>query len=120
MKLPSAIITLAAVLVVLVVSAKGGEDPAYPGQPRINNALKHLTEAKAQAATDSNAAIASLQEAGGALSKASRNKGTYVPIARQLVDEAKRELEKGELDKASHKIDEAIDAVNKAGQTGEH
>jgi len=121
MKLPSFITTLAAASLVLFVSAVGADEgPAYPGQPRINNALKHLTAAQTQAPTDAKAALVSLQEAGTALGKAIHNKGTYVPIARQLTAEATRHLEQGDVEAASHDIQKAIDAVNRAGQTGEH
>jgi len=120
MKLPSAITTLFAALLVLVVSDLRAEPPPYPGQPHINAALKHLKAAKEKAADDANAALGSLDSAAGALSGAIHNKGTYQPIARQLVAEAKRELAKGEVEAALHKIDEAIENVNRAGQTGEH
>ena len=120
MKISSAIVTLFTVLLLFVVSARGSEvPPPYPGQPRINNALKHLNAAKATASTDANAALGSLEQASVALTHARKDKGTYQPIARQLVDEAKRHLEKGELDAALHKIDEAIANVNRAGETGE-
>jgi len=120
MKLPSAITTLAAALLVFVVSDIGAkEPPPYPGQPRINGALKHLTAAQTQAAKDPKAALASLQEASTVLAKAKHNKGTYQNIARDLTERATRHLEKGEVDTALHEIGEAIDAVNKGGEIGE-
>jgi len=120
MKLPSAIITLAAALFVLVGPALwANEPPPFPGQPRINVALKQLTAAKEKAETDAAAALASLQNAGTALAKASRNKGTFQTVARQLIDRATRHLEKGDAATALHEIDEAIQAVTKAGETGE-
>ena len=120
MKLPSAITTLAAALLVLFVSVLRAEPPPFPGPPRINNALKQLTAAKEKADTDATAALAHLQNASTALAKASHNKGTYQTIARQLTDRAARHLEKGDAAAAAHEIDEAIKAVNQAGETGEH
>jgi hypothetical protein len=120
MKLPSVITTLAATLLLLVVSVVRADPPPFPGQPRINNALKQLTAAKEKADTDATAALAHLQNASTALSKASHNKGTYQTIARQLTDRATRHLEKGDAATAVHEIDEAIKAVNQAGETGEH
>jgi len=107
-------------LLVLVVSDLRAEPPAYPGQPHINSALKHLKAAKAKAADDAPGALASLESAGGTLAGGIHNKGTYQTIARQLIDQAKRHLEKGEVEAAVHKIDEALENVNRAGQTGEH
>jgi hypothetical protein len=120
MKLPSAITTLVAALLVFVVSTLwANEPPPYPGQPHINVALKQLNAAKEKADTDKSAALANLQNAGTALAKASRNKGTFQTVARQLIDRATRNLEKGDAAAALHEIDEAIQAVNKAGETGE-
>jgi len=48
------------------------------------------------------------------------DKGTYQTIARQLTEQAKQYLQKGDTEKATHKIEEAIQNVTRAGQTGEH
>ena len=120
MKLPSLIATLLAALFVFAVSPVfAKEPPPFPGQPKMNVALKHLKAAQAQAPKDTSAALASLQEAATALSKAAHNKGTYVPIARQLVEQATQYLQHNEVDKALHKIDEAIAAVDRGGETHE-
>ena len=122
MKLPSFItLLLAAALACVASSSVAADDaPAYPGQPNINGALKHLSAAKEKAPTDAAGAIAELAEASDFLSHAIHNKGTYVTIARQLTEQATQHMKKGEPDKAVHKIDEAIANVNRAGQTGKH
>lgn len=119
MKLSS---TLPAFLAVSLtfVSLSVQAEPAFPGQPSINSALKHLTEAKEKAATDASTALTELEQAHDSLSHAIKKKGTYQPIARQLTEQATEYLRKGDLEKATHKIDEAIAAVKHAGETGEH
>jgi Tfp pilus assembly protein PilF len=120
MKLPSAITALIAALLVLAASSLWAKDPPpFPGQPNINAALKQLNAAKEKAETDASAALASLQSASTVLAKATHNKGTFQTVARQLTERATRHLEKGETATALHEIDEAIQAVNKAGETGE-
>jgi len=79
MKLPSFItLLLAAALACVASSSVAADDaPAYPGQPNINGALKHLSAAKEKAPTDAAGAIAELAEASDFLSHAIHNKGTY-------------------------------------------
>lgn len=118
MKLPSALVALltAAALSSSVVLA--GNPPEFPGQPHINGALKHLNAAKEKLATDAPTATAELQAAHSTLGHASKNKGTYQTIAKQLIGEAEMELKKGDTEKAGKKIDDAIAQVTKAGETG--
>jgi hypothetical protein len=122
MKLPSIVTTalLAVSLLFVASSVQAGDPPAFPGQPHINAALKHLNAAKEKAPTDAAGALGDLQAAHGDLSHAIKNKGTHQTIARQLTDQATQYLQKGDADKAVHKIDEAITSVNRAGETGEH
>ncbi len=111
---------LAALLVFAGTSLLAKDPPPFPGQPSLNAALKHLTAAKEKVATDATAALGDLESARTDLSHAIHNKGTYQTIARQLTEQAKQYLAKGDVDKASHKIEEAIQNVNRAGQTGDH
>ncbi|HSI16063.1 MAG TPA: hypothetical protein VK961_28700 [Chthoniobacter sp.] len=121
MKSPSILVALlAAFLVITGASLLAKEPPAFPGQPHLNAALKHLTSAKEKVANDATAALGDLESARTDLSHAIHNKGTFQTIARQLTEQAKQYLEKGDADKASHKIEEAIQNVNRAGQTGDH
>jgi VIT1/CCC1 family predicted Fe2+/Mn2+ transporter len=121
MKIQSIIAALLAAVFVFTGSSVIAKDPpAFPGQPHLNAALKHLTAAKEKVATDATASLGDLESAKGDLSHAIHNKGTYQTIARQLTEQAKQYLEKGDVDKATHKIDEAIQNVNRAGQTGDH
>ncbi|HEY3898306.1 MAG TPA: hypothetical protein VGM54_06820 [Chthoniobacter sp.] len=121
MKLPSLIIVLLAVVLVLAgPSLEAKDPPPFPGQPRINTALRHLNAAKDKVGTDATAALTELEAARTALSHAIHNKGTYQPIARQLTEQALQYLQGGDKEKAAHKIDEAIETVTKAGDTGDH
>jgi hypothetical protein len=122
MKLPSLIATilLAAAFVVAGLSFEAKAEPAFPGQPHMNNALKHLKAAKDKVGTDTTGALSALEEAHVALSHASKNKGTYQTIARQLTEQAEQYLKSGDTEKAAHKIDEAIETVNHGGETGAH
>jgi hypothetical protein len=116
--------TIAILLVALLVfagpSLLAKDPPPFPGQPSLNAALKHLNEAKEKVPTDATAALGALESARTDLSHAIHNKGTYQTIARQLTEQAKQYLQKGDTEKATHKIDEAIQSVTRAGQTGEH
>jgi hypothetical protein len=114
------IILLAATLVIAGLSLEAKAEPAFPGQPRINNALKHLNAAKSKVGTDTTGALSDLEEARIALGHAVKNKGTYQTIARQLTEQAVQYLKGGDTEKAAHKIDEAIDTVNRGGETGSH
>jgi tetratricopeptide (TPR) repeat protein len=120
MKLPAILTALVAAFFIFVGSSAEAGDPAFPGQPKINTALKHLNAAKEKVPTDANGALGELQEAHNSVAHAIRKKGTYQTIARELIDQATDYLQKGNTDKAAHKIDEAIAAVTKAGETGEH
>jgi hypothetical protein len=121
MKLPSIItVLLAASLIFVASSVQAGDPPPFPGQPKINTALKNLHEAKDKATGDSAGALNSLHAAQDAMAHAGRNKGTFQNLGKGLIEQAQRYLEKGDVDKALHKIDEAIDTVTKAGETGEH
>ncbi|MEI9892933.1 MAG: hypothetical protein WDN28_03205 [Chthoniobacter sp.] len=121
MKLPSVVTTLlSASLLFVATSGEANDPPTFPGQPHINSALKHLTSAREKAPTDAPGALGELAAASGELARASKNKGTYKNIARQLTDQATQYLQKGEPDKAVHKIDEAIANTNRAGETGDH
>lgn len=120
MKLSSIIPILLAVFFAFVGSTEAKNPPPFPGQPHLNTALRHLNAAKEKVATDASGALAELESAHTALSHASHNKGTYQNIARQLTEQAKQYLEKGDADKAAHKINEAIENVNQAAQTGDH
>jgi hypothetical protein len=113
-------ILLTASLVFVASSVEAKDPPAFPGQPRMNNALKHLTSAKEKVSTDTPGALADLETARGALTHAVHDKGTYQVIARQQTDQAIEYLQHGDTDKAAHKIDEAIASVNQGGQTGDH
>ena len=120
MKLPSIITTLLAASLVFVASSVEAKDPpAFLGQPHINGALKHLNAAKEKVSTDATGALNELEAAHNALAHATHDKGTYQNIARQLTDQATQYLQKGEVDKGVHKIDEAIAIVNRGGQTGD-
>lgn len=106
---------------ILSLGSALAEEPAFPGQPNINIALKKLTEAQEilNLGTGKPAeAAAKLQEAQGALEKASKNKGSYRQSAIRLVGQAVKHLDKGDVDTAKHEITEALENVNKAGQTG--
>jgi hypothetical protein len=121
MKLPSIItVLLAASIVFAASSVRAGDPPPFPGQPRINTALKNLHDAKDKAAGDSAGALNNLHAAEMAVAHASHNKGTFQILAKGLITQAGHYLETGDLDKALHKIDEAIDAVTKAGGIGDH
>ena len=121
MKLPSVIFTLLAAFLVFVASSVEAKDPpAFPGQPHLNGALKHLNAAKEKVSTDATGALNELEAAHNALAHAIHNKGTYQNMARELTDQATEHLQKGEVEKAAHKIDEAIATVNRGGQTGDH
>ncbi len=121
MKLPSVIASLLAASLVFVAASGEANDnpPPFPGQPRINSALKHLNTAKEKVATDAAGSLSELDAAHRELAHAGHNKGTYQTIARQLTDQATQYLQKGEADKAAHKIEEAITNTNRAGETGE-
>jgi hypothetical protein len=121
MKLPSIITTilLSASILFVTASAKA-EPPAFPGQPHINSALRHLNSAKEKAPTDAPGALSELDAAHHDLAHAIKNKGTYQTIARQLTEEATRNLKAGDVEKAVHKIDEAIENATHAGETGGH
>src|SRR5258708_37361359 len=115
MKFPSVITALLAVLLAFIASSTEAKDPPpFPGQPKLNAALRHLTAAKEKVATDASGALAELESAHTSLGHAIHNKGTYQNIARQLTEQAKQYLEKGDADKAAHKINEAIENVNQA------
>ena len=121
MKLPSIIAVLfTASLLCVAPSVQAKEPPPHPGQPHLNGALKHLNAAKEKASSDAPGALNELQAAATTLAHANHNKGTYQNIARQLTDQATEYLQKGDVDKAVHKIDEAIAAVNRGGETGAH
>jgi hypothetical protein len=121
MKLPSVIAILIAAFFAFVASpVEAKEPPPFPGQPHLNAALKHLTAAKAKAASDANDALNELEAAGIALAHAIHDKGTYQNIARERTAQAKEYMQSGDVEKAVHKIDEAIDAVNHGGDTGDH
>jgi cellobiose-specific phosphotransferase system component IIA len=100
-----------------VVEAK---DPVFAGEPHLNEALKHLTKAKEKISGDTDGALAELQSAEETLSHAIHNKGTYQGIARQFTTQAIDYLKKGDAETASHKIDEALHAVEEGGKTGKH
>lgn len=121
MKIPSLLALLLAALFAFAGSSVIAKDPPpFPGQPHLNSALRHLNAAKEKVATDTSAALGELDGARADLNHAIHNKGTYQPIARQLTEQARQYLEKGDTEKATHKIDEAIQNVTRAGQTGEH
>jgi tetratricopeptide (TPR) repeat protein len=120
MKLPSIIAIFLSAFLFAASSALAGNPPAFPGQPHINGALKHLHAAKEKASTDAPGALNELEAAGETLSHAIRNKGTFQNIAREYTTHASEYLKKGDVDKAVHNIDEAIAAVEKAGGTGTH
>jgi hypothetical protein len=120
MKLPSLITVLIAASLVFVASSVQGDPPPFPGQPKINTALKNLRAAKDKASGDSAGAVNHLHAAEMAVAHASQNKGTFQVMAKGLIEQAESYLTKGDLEKAQHKIDEAIDAVTKAGETGDH
>lgn len=106
---------------ILVVGSALAAEPAFPGQPNINTALKKLTDAQEilNLGTGKPAdAAAKLQEAQNALEKASKNKGTYRQSAIRLTAQAIKHLEKGDVGTAKHEVEEALENVNKAGQTG--
>jgi hypothetical protein len=112
--------TLVFAFLLMVVSAPGAE-PAYPNQPKINHALKKLTEAH-KILTDTGGkqtdAVASLQEAHESLEKSSNNKGSFRATATRLTGQAIKHLEKGDTGTAMSEIMEAIEATNKAGKAG--
>lgn len=121
MKLPTVITTLLATSLVLVSSSLEAKDPPpFPGQPSVNAALRHLNGAKEKMATDATGALSDLDAARTDLSHAIHNKGTYQTIARQLTEQALQYLKKGDVEKAGHKIEEAIATVSRGGQTGDH
>jgi hypothetical protein len=123
MKLPSlsALLILTFTLTLAIGPGLLAKDPPpFPGQPHLNAALKHLGAAKEKASTDANAALNDLQAAASTLAHAIHNKGTYQNIARERTAQAIQYLQDGDAEKALHKIDEAIDAVNHGGETGEH
>jgi hypothetical protein len=121
MKLPALItVLLTAAMFLVGLSSVEAKDPAFPGQPHINGALKHLTAAKDKVGTDTTGALTELEAARSTLSHAVKNKGTYQPIARQFTEQAIQYLQSGDTEKAGHKIDEAIATVTKAGETGDH
>lgn len=97
------------------------EAPPYPNQPRINTALKELGQAKKKAgATGSGQAdaLVHLKKAENAMENSGVNKGTYRVSAIRLIGQAMKHLEKGEVGTALGEIDEATEAVHKAGKIG--
>ena len=121
MKLPSIItLLLAASLVIFTASVQAGDPPPFAGEPHINTALKHLNAAKEKASTDAPGALTELDGAAESLAHASKNKGTYKNIAREYTASAIEYMKKGDVEKALHKIDEAIKAANDAGVLGKH
>ena len=121
MKSPSiTTVLLAASLLFVASSGLAGDPPPFPGQPKINATLKNLHEAKDKATGDSAGALNNLHAAEMDVAHASHNKGTFQNLAKGLIDQAEHYLEKGDVEKAVHKIDEAIDAVTKAGEIGDH
>lgn len=105
----------------LITTAFAGDPPAYPGQPNINLALRRLTDAKEHLVTGATPADISeeLKKAHNALEMAIKNKGSFRATAIRLTGQAMKHLEKGDRDTAAREINEAIEAVNKAGQAGE-
>lgn len=98
------------------------ELPLYPNQPYINASLKNLDAAKAELAkstTDYSAAIIYLQKAEISLKGAVKDKGSFRLTAIRVNSQAIKDLEKKNLPKALHNIDEAIEACHKAGKMGE-
>jgi hypothetical protein len=91
--------------------------PAYPGQPKINAALKKLAQAQKLIATSLPEAIFALQDAEKSLSQASHDKGTFAQMAERLTGQAIRHLQKDDAATAYKEIDQAIDAAHKAGKT---
>lgn len=97
------------------------EAPPYPNQPRINNALKELGEAKKKAGASGSGqadALVHLKKAETAMENSGVNKGTYRVSAIRLIGQAIKHLEKGEVATALGEIDEATEAVHKAGKIG--
>ena len=60
------------------------DPPPFPGEPHLNEALKHLNAAKEKVSTDTPGALAELQAVADTLAHAIHNKGTYQGIARQF------------------------------------
>jgi hypothetical protein len=112
------------VLSVMILRVSGSDRPVkvpeYPGQPKINAALKQLTEAQTVMTKGGSQddVIAHLTNAHNAMEGAALNKGSYRVTAIRLTGQAIKHLEKGEKDTAVHEIAEALDAVDKAGQAG--
>lgn len=97
------------------------EAPPYPGQPRINGALKELGQAQKKASTTGSGqadALVHLKKAENAMEDSGVNKGTYRVSAIRLIGQAIKHLEKGEVDIALKEIEEATEAVHKAGKIG--
>jgi hypothetical protein len=95
--------------------------PAYPHQPSINRALKQLTEAQkivTAAGSKQEDVVPHLNDAHIALQNAIKDKGSFRATAIRLTGQAIKHLEKGDKDSAAHEIEEAIEAVNKAGKAG--
>ena len=102
MKLPSIITVVLAAALVFVASSVQADPPPFPGQPKINGALKNLQQAKDKATGDSAGALNNLHAAEMAMAHASHNKGTFQNIAKGLIEQAEHYLGNGEIDKALH------------------
>lgn len=103
-------------------SPKSPKLPEYPHQPNVNTALKHLGKAQELAKGSGKEvadAIVYLKKAQIAMEGASKKKGSFKATAVRLSGQAAKDLENGLTDKAAHNIEEALEAVHKAGQTAE-
>lgn len=109
------------IFILAVFSATAAEKPSlphYPGQPKINVALKQLTDAQEKIATNAKEAGEHLQKATDSLEGAIKDKGSFRATAIRTTNQAIKYLEKGETEKAVHEIEEAIKATKKAGESG--
>ena len=103
----------------------------FNGQPNIQGAYNKLTAALTElersrigdAPKHINEAVINLSAARTFLEQATNNKGTYLPAARKLIEEAKQELtatpsNAAHIDKGIELTRKALKETNKAGHAG--
>jgi hypothetical protein len=118
MKLSSILTTISVVCLLVCAVQTIEAAPAFKGQPRINQTLRHLNVAQKQVATSTSDALVSLEAAVETMSVAKKNKGTFQPLARTHTERAIRHLKAGEVAAAQEDIAQAIVYANKAGELG--
>ena len=92
-------------------------EPAFPGQPYLNQAINRLKTAKEslQGGKQTADTVAILRKVEETLKK-SVTKGNYIVDMRRLAGQAASHLEKGDTAKALAEVEDALKAAYKAGE----